>query len=159
MTVPTPPGPRSRVRARPAPSPALPPSAADPPSSRLPGDDATTPVPSRRLAALAALIRRAAARSAAAPPGDPTPVPGVTPDTATAAPPSPGPGGDAHMPYLRAIWAAPLDAAPLRRYADWLAAAGLGGTAAYYRRKAADVTSGRLRPDYQAPSWLDEHWD
>jgi hypothetical protein len=64
-----------------------------------------------------------------------------------------------HMPYLRAIWAAPLDPRPLRKYADWLETNCFGDAAVHYRQKAADVESGRVRPDYAAPSWLDEYWD
>ena len=70
-----------------------------------------------------------------------------------------GPCDSAHMPYLRAIWSAPLDPRPLLTYADWLETIGLAGAAAHYRAKAAAVASGRLQPDYDARSWLDDYWD
>jgi uncharacterized protein (TIGR02996 family) len=62
-------------------------------------------------------------------------------------PPSP-PSGNDHMPFLRAIWAAPLNPQPLIKYADWLADIGLSGAAAYYHQKALDVAIGRQRPEY-----------
>jgi hypothetical protein len=68
------------------------------------------------------------------------------------------PGGD-HMPYLRAIWASPLDPGPLVRYAAWLESVGFVTTGAYYRRKADDVASGRLRPEYPDRSPLLEDLD
>jgi hypothetical protein len=67
--------------------------------------------------------------------------------------------GRDHMPYLRAIWASSLDPLPLLKYAQWLETVGLAGAATYYREKADDVASGRLRPDYPNRSelldWLD----
>jgi uncharacterized protein (TIGR02996 family) len=73
------------------------------------------------------------------------------------------PGGDTvtgsqHMPYLQAIWRAPLEAFPLLRYADWLETVGHGAAAAYYRVIAEEVAWGRVRPDYTARSWVDD-WD
>lgn len=64
-----------------------------------------------------------------------------------------------HMPFLRTIWAEPLNPQPLVRYADWLDSIGLGGAAAYYRRKAADVVTGRSEPEFpERPDWLMD-WD
>lgn len=69
------------------------------------------------------------------------------------------PGGGDHMPYLQGIWAAPHDAGPLLRYAEWLRTVGFTTTAAFYQQKAGDVAGGRLRPDYPDRSPLMENWD
>ena len=69
------------------------------------------------------------------------------------------PGGGDHMPYLQAIWAAPLDAGPLVRYAEWLRSVGFTTTAAYYLQRADDVSGGRLRPEYPDRSPLLEDLD
>ncbi|HEX4591731.1 MAG TPA: hypothetical protein VH120_17470, partial [Gemmataceae bacterium] len=72
--------------------------------------------------------------------------------------PSALPDGAAHMPFLHAIWAAPLNSQPLIAYADWLESVGSSGAAKMYRQTADGVASERLRPDHNAPSRLNEYW-
>jgi hypothetical protein len=68
--------------------------------------------------------------------------------------------GEDHMPFLRAIWAAPLSPRPLLQYADWFALVGLMEAAKRYVQKAADVANGRLAPEYPDRSeWIDENMD